>query len=385
MSEYQYYEFRALERPLDHATMAKLRGITSRAEITPTSLVNEYHWGDFKGNVKKLMEEHFDAHLYLANWGTHQLMLRFPAKLLPLSVVEPYTTGNGTRAWATETHTLIDFLSHAEDDYEWTEGTGQLGPLLRVRDELLAGDLRALYIGWLAALDSDGGVDEDTVEPPVPPGLRKLTAAQLDLMTYLRVDGDLFEVAAAHSGADAPAGPSTAQLATWVAGLPDGEKNAALVRLLEGEGATVATDLLSRFRAAARATLPGAGAAAPRRTVGELQEARKALAEKNRRLEAERKAKEAAQAARERAAARERHLDALAGKETGLWREVETAVGSKLPKQYDHAVQLLTDLRDLAVRAGTEAEFARRIGALREQHRKKPSLQERLDKAGMPN
>src|SRR5207302_10622823 len=63
MSEYQYYEFRAIDHPLDKRAMGELRAITSRATITPTSLVNEYHWGDFKGDPDKLMDRYFDAHL----------------------------------------------------------------------------------------------------------------------------------------------------------------------------------------------------------------------------------------------------------------------------------------------------------------------------------
>src|SRR2546422_9329409 len=81
MSEYQYYEFRAIDRPLDKRAMGELRAITSRARITPTSLVNEYHWGDFKDDPDKLMDKYFDAHLYYANWGTRRLTLRLPRRL----------------------------------------------------------------------------------------------------------------------------------------------------------------------------------------------------------------------------------------------------------------------------------------------------------------
>jgi hypothetical protein len=90
MSEYQYYEFLAVDRPLDERAMRALRAITSRATITPTSLINEYHWGDFKGNPDRLMEQYFDAHLYFANWGTRRLMLRLPLASFPLALAEPY-------------------------------------------------------------------------------------------------------------------------------------------------------------------------------------------------------------------------------------------------------------------------------------------------------
>ena len=49
MSEYQYYEFQAIDRPLDRAAQKALRSISSRARITATSFTNHYEWGDLKG------------------------------------------------------------------------------------------------------------------------------------------------------------------------------------------------------------------------------------------------------------------------------------------------------------------------------------------------
>jgi hypothetical protein len=49
MSEYQYYEFRAIERPLTNKQVGELRRYSSRADITATSFSVEYNWGDFKG------------------------------------------------------------------------------------------------------------------------------------------------------------------------------------------------------------------------------------------------------------------------------------------------------------------------------------------------
>jgi hypothetical protein len=43
MSEYQCYEFVALERPLTAKQMAELRTVSTRAELTPTRFWNEYH------------------------------------------------------------------------------------------------------------------------------------------------------------------------------------------------------------------------------------------------------------------------------------------------------------------------------------------------------
>ncbi len=82
MSEYQYYEFQAVDRRLTAKEMDELRFRSTRARITPTSFINDYAWGSFKGDDDAWMEKYFDAFLYLANWGTHVLKLRLPSRLL---------------------------------------------------------------------------------------------------------------------------------------------------------------------------------------------------------------------------------------------------------------------------------------------------------------
>ncbi len=65
MSEYQYYEFAAIDRPLTREQMSRLRALSTRATITPTRFCNFYTWGDFKGDPLALMEEYFDAFVYV--------------------------------------------------------------------------------------------------------------------------------------------------------------------------------------------------------------------------------------------------------------------------------------------------------------------------------
>ncbi len=82
MSEYQYYEFLAIDRPLTSEEMSALRALSTRAHITPTSFINEYHYGNFKGNPDDLMKRFFDAHVYVANWMTAIFMVRVPIEAL---------------------------------------------------------------------------------------------------------------------------------------------------------------------------------------------------------------------------------------------------------------------------------------------------------------
>ena len=70
----------------------------------------------------------------------------------------------------------------------------------------------------------------------------------------------------------------------------------------------------------------------------------------------------------------------MAGREPAAWREVEQLIATKRPKDYDRAVALLVDLRDLAERSGQTEATAKRIRELRGQHAKKPSLLKRMDK-----
>src|SRR5579875_3822371 len=76
MSEYRYYEFQAIDRPLTREEMAELRALSTRATITPTLFRNVYNYGGFRGSPETLMEKYFDAHVYDSNFGTRDFMVR---------------------------------------------------------------------------------------------------------------------------------------------------------------------------------------------------------------------------------------------------------------------------------------------------------------------
>jgi len=394
MSEYQYYEFRAIDRPLERKEMDELRALSTRAEITPTSFTNTYHFGDFKGKPATLMDRYFDAFVYVANWGTHRLMLRIPRRFLDVDVAEAYCDGEVVSLKAQQEHVVLDFTSQDDSDGEWTEGEPWMPSLVSVRAELMRGDFRALYLAWLASFpargwwdDADGSDEEyDQLEPPVPPGLAKLSAPLRALADFLRVDDGLLEAAAAGSTGEAAAAPSRAEMVRWVEGLPSADKDAYLVRFLAEEGdLLLRAELAKLFREATAprgmARAPGAG----RRTVAQLLAARAALAKEKSRTAAERAARERASREREQAEARTKHLDQLALRAPAAWREVEELIATKRPKDYDQAVTLLVDLRDLADRSGQAAETAKRIRELRQRHANKSSLLKRFDKMKLGN
>lgn len=114
MSTYQYYEFLALDRPLTPTEQSAVRTLSTRARITATSFTNEYHWGDFKGDPRKLIERYYDAHMYYADWGTQQIMLRLPRIILDLKAVQPYLVDDQVTAWTHGQFLVLDLVSEDE-------------------------------------------------------------------------------------------------------------------------------------------------------------------------------------------------------------------------------------------------------------------------------
>ena len=392
MSEYQYYEFQAVDRRLSAQEMAELRALSSRAQITPTSFVNVYNWGDFRADPKALMERYFDAFLYLANWGTRRLMLRLPSRLLDLETARRYCPGPVASAWTSGEHVIVEFTTDREvaraSGREWEPdeeetGEGWLADILPVRAELARGDYRALYLGWLLCAMT-GELGDDVVEPPVPAGVGHLSAALAEMARFLHIDPDLIAVAAERSPNPGPVALDERELAAWVARLPEQEKDRLLVRLVRGDPHLGDELWLRALRELAPAGGPPAGGGDERpRTASELL----ALAEVRRaarlREQAERERREREQRSRAEAARRARYLKKLASREDEVWRQVEQLIATRRPDLYDQAVELIKDLRDAAVKTGREEAFRTRLASLRLQHAKKGTLLGRLIRAGL--
>src|SRR4051794_9867861 len=156
MSEYQYYEFLALDRPLTAEQRAELRSISSRAEITATRFANEYEWGDLKGSPREMVERYFDAFLYLANWGTRQVMFRLPRDVLDPEIAEPYCDTETASLIVTGSHLILNlYVDPDESDDDWDELDGQLAVMTRARSGLAAGALGLL--SWPGCGRCSGG------------------------------------------------------------------------------------------------------------------------------------------------------------------------------------------------------------------------------------
>src|SRR6267378_1394725 len=345
VSEYQYYDFRALDRPLTRNEMAALRSISTRAAITATSFTNHYEWGDLKANPSKLLEKYFDAFVYVANWGTHEFYIRLPLGSVDYKLLKVMVPGESMRVRKTATFVIVEFGFESEWDGE-DDGTGWMASLTPLRSDLLRGDLRCLYLGWLRCAQ-DGGLDEDKLEPPVPAGLEELTGPLHALIEFLKIDEDLVKVAAQASKPLA-AGPSRTELSAWIWGLPEKDKNELLITAAVDEGERWRSELVRRFR--------------------RTNEQRTAEATKLR---------------AEDLANRARYLEQLGRRQLEIWKQVAAHIQTRQPKDYERAVSLLADLHDLAVSRGRTDGFQRALVKIRQVHAAKGSFMRRLAKANL--
>lgn len=335
MSEYQYYEFQAIDRPLSEEDMRWLRGLSTRAQITTTSFVNVYHWGDFRGDPIELMERCFDAFVYVTNWGYRRFMLRLPRASFDAARTKPYGQGDGFSLRKKKGCVLLDFDRDDEpgDWEDWDDGSGWMASLSPLRGGLLDGDRRCLYLAWLLGIETES-LPESATEAPVPAGLKELSAPLQAFADFLSIDTELVSVAAERSGPRAAGDPSASVLKTWIRSLTGTEKDKLLLRIAQGDEPDPRRSLMRSYRETAhgRRTTDDDGDTMPRRTVAEISKAwQQRVRERQRRL-AEQAEKERDRQARAEAQARKKHLEDVASRTPAVWKEVSASIAKRTPR-----------------------------------------------------
>jgi hypothetical protein len=290
MSEYQFVHFLAMDRPLDEGQLVFVRRQSSRAEITPWEFTNEYPFGDLHGDAMAMLRRGYDVHLHYANFGIRRLLIRLPAGLpcdrrafaaFRVSHCIEWHADKKGRGGILHIKPEADAGTYDEELYD----VDSLLPVLaKVRDLLIAGDLRPLYLAWLAC-----NFDEASLEPPVPAGLGKLPAALEAMADFYAVSDDLLAAAAERS----PPLPKLASvdqtLKRWIAGQSPEALRRLVRRFLSRDSAATRAETLANIRAEIGA--PNWPTNEPSRTLAQLRESASAL--HGRRLSEERRAKDA--------------------------------------------------------------------------------------------
>jgi len=380
MSEYQYYEFLAIDRPLTEEETNALRRISTRAQITPVSFINHYNWGSFGGDPGKLMQQYFDVHVYVANWMTATFMLRLPIAALSQETVKAFRIRYMLDFKSTKTHWIITwYLEESENYRRFGEESGQgwMSRLAPIRDELLRGDIRSLYIGWLAAVTQET-IDDDQVEPLPVNGLGDLTPSQQALAEFLEVDPDLLAGAGIGSKKFQTMAVSQEKMDGWIDDLPEKQLKAVIRQIIKGDGLQAVRSLQKDFMAWQRELQKDADIP-PQRPVAALWEnANKA--EKIRLKKAEQKRKQQEVKRRQE---RENFLKNLSKKTPEMWESLQLTVQRGSGLAYDEVCRSIVDISEAHARFGDRSRFKNEMKKFMAGHMRRKALIQRLVKAGV--
>jgi hypothetical protein len=378
MSEYQYFVFEAIDRPLTDGEMAALRAVSTRAVITPSGFVNHYEWGGLKADPLDWMRRYFDAFVYLADWAHCRFALRLPRDMFGQAELKPFGVKQSLTIDASEDHWILDWSLEGSDNYDRfaeDDGRGWMGRLVPLRDELIRGDQRSLYLGWLAGA-AKGEVPETTLEPTVPAGLSQLSAAQNALAAFLEIDADII-AAAAIGSADASDRPESVD--AWLQSLSPDELRSMLKSIVRADRPNPQREVASRYRAWHREHAPQAAPEARRRSVAELRSLAVPAGEERRRRDALAREQQAAA----RRTQRDAQLRLLMSDVDKRWLALHQQAERGSASAYEQAVRALSDLAEAYAIVSDRKTFDRELRRFLVRHAKRGALLRRLTEAGL--
>lgn len=373
MSSYQYYEFLALDGAISAEAVKYGQSLSSRAEVSARRWRNVYNFGDFRGNTKTLLK-HYDAHFYIASWGTTHFGLAFPKGYLTREAIEPYLRNDHLyqpilSVDDIDGRLIVWWQKDEEGGWGWTEGDGLIDQLIGIREELIRGDHRALFLGWLADFDfnEEGDPrDGNSLMPPIPAGLDRLSHSLNALVEQFPVDPDAITVAA---GLSKGLVTDRRPVEDLLEEIPVSELRAWLRRVADGDGSRVMAELNRLTVAPADAPIGQVITCAD--FAAKLEQVREARLKK----EAQEEAKKAKQKAKER----RRHLDSVLMQADMIWAGLDPLMDEKIASAYDRAASQLQELRDAYDQAGSGADFQQRLVAFRSRYSRRAAMLRRIE------
>jgi hypothetical protein len=372
MSEYQYYEFAAIDGPISDEGLRYARGCSTRASVSRMRWQNTYTFGDFHGSVDTLLK-YYDAHFYIANWGSVRLGLAFPKGALPAEAIQPYLRKgkqyeNTLTVKETGNRCIVWWERNQEEGWGWTDGEGLIDELMGIREELMRGDYRALFLGWLADFNPEEyGNSEDgkSVMPLVPAGLDHLSPALEALIEHFPVDPDALAVAAGLSQASTP---NRIPMDSVLEGLAVSEMRALLARVSDGGGPGVMNELT-------RLTHPRVQMPADQ-TKKCVDFAAKTI--EAREVSRKKKAGAAVEKRQREAELRRQHLASIMQRADTTWSGLDSLMDQKISSAYDQAASRLEELRDAYAQAGDTGGFQQKLAAFRLRYSNRPAMLRRI-------
>ena len=389
MSEFQLYDFRTIDRPLTSSERQTVSGWSSRSKVSTTKAVFTYSYGDFSKNVEEVVAQYFDMALYLSSYGMRQIVFRFPLKDIDYKALSAFdidaseatscTTGIEIRKKGD--YALVNIEYNDDDSGGWIdEDDSSLDDFISLRDDILRGDYRSLFVVWLQMAymvnrtdlydddddnEYDGDDDEGLEMPPVPANLKTISGAISGFMDFFGVDEDLVAAAAEFSENSKTVEPNFEKALLQ---LDEKEKTDWLLRLLKGETRLEASlkKRLSQFQ------------------TEDIKSSKKVTLNQVLALVGEKESERKAQAAVDAHNAHVKKMNDLAKKEANLWISVENDLKSSSYKQHDEAVQTLKDLHEMALYFNKKADFLTKFKPIVDIFSGSKAKISRMVKAGLP-
>ena len=210
MSEYQYYEFHAIDQPLDSEELESVGKMSSRVRLTPRKAIFTYSYSDFRYDEEAVLVDYFDFMLYLANWGSKRMMMKFPAELVDYDFLKKYEMSveadyeQDVRILKRSGFVLVDVKYSEEDGSGWIEEDYGYD-FLNIRNEIMNRDYRSLFIIWLRFLEDfyksyEFDPDYSFDSRLIPSNLGQLSASGYAVKEFYRVNQDWLDVMRSYSG-----------------------------------------------------------------------------------------------------------------------------------------------------------------------------------------
>ena len=385
MSEYQYYEFRAVEQKLTDQQKTALREISSRAKITSSSFVNEYNYSDLRANEIDLMAEYFDLGFYISNWGQACLYIKIPQGLISEHILRQFEWDHVVEHESRNNQIIITLsMPENEEYFGYIDNAEEyLDSLSDIRAELINGDYRCLQIAWLALL-SIHGIDEFAEIPIFEQGdinsnFHHLTAAQQTLAKLFLVVPQwltlMRERAPQHANENTKNNNTDENKQNFIAQLTTSEKDNLLLLLLTGQATYAQHQLQNKYKHSNRQVDPQVRQVSVVELQQQYQSASEIVAKEQQALK-----QQQARAVQQK---RNEHLNEIYQNAFRHWNLAVFHADKKSGRSYDEAVIIFNDLHDAYQLKNDRVTFQKKFSVFIAANSNKPSLMKRLKQRGL--
>ena len=381
MSEFQYYEFYSVDRELTKKERQEVDELSSRFSPSSRRAVFTYSYSSFRHDEEKVLLSYFDFFLYLSNWGSTRIMYKFPKGLVDYNSIKKYKCfhngdyWNEIKVYKKSSYIIVDISLSDEEGYWVDEENYDLSSnLIELRQDILEGDYRSLFLLWLHILSlkyasEEVDLDEEISEDFIPNGLQDLEERLEDVIDLFAINRNWVSSLSSYSG---KMNSSVTNYAKLVKQLPKEVKDDYLLKLLEGSpnlGLKLKKELLSSKGSVKKKKDKSSDRSIKLSEIVRLVEDSKA-----KQLEEEEEAIKKEQLLK---------IQQTALKEEVLKEELYSRIDKSTSSSYDRALEILLDMQALYIHRGEADEFKEWLSILREEAKRKKKFIDRLDRNGL--